>query len=107
MLQWRKGYRAAMENDMASATQQRQLNIRIDPALYQALEAVARQEHRSLPQTAQQLLADGLSARFRPAASEQDDISSRDLAALAVAGGAFDWLADEPDVYDDTCGEPL
>ena len=30
-----------------------------------------------------------------------------DIAALAMAGGAFDWLADEPDLYDDTCGEAI
>jgi len=30
-----------------------------------------------------------------------------DIAALAMAGGAFAWLADEPDLYDDTCGEAI
>jgi antitoxin (DNA-binding transcriptional repressor) of toxin-antitoxin stability system len=30
-----------------------------------------------------------------------------EVAALAAAGGAFDWLADEPDLYDDTCGEAI
>ena len=29
------------------------------------------------------------------------------LAALAVAGGAFDWAREEPDIYDATLGEQL
>ncbi len=30
-----------------------------------------------------------------------DEITTRDLMRLADAGGAFDWLRDEPDLY---CG---
>jgi hypothetical protein len=29
------------------------------------------------------------------------------MAALAAGGGAFDWLESEPELYDDTSGEPL
>jgi len=29
------------------------------------------------------------------------------LAALAEAGGSFDWLAEEPDLYSDADGEPV
>ena len=37
-----------------------------------------------------------------------DDIPTPlEIARLAMAGGAFDWLADEPDLYDDTCGEAI
>lgn len=36
-----------------------------------------------------------------------DDVSSGEIAALAMSGGAFDWLADEPELHDDTGGEPL
>jgi antitoxin (DNA-binding transcriptional repressor) of toxin-antitoxin stability system len=36
-----------------------------------------------------------------------DDIPSREIAALAMSGGAFNWLADEPELYDDTCGETI
>ena len=28
------------------------------------------------------------------------------LRALAVSAGAFNWLADEPDLYNDRSGEP-
>jgi hypothetical protein len=32
---------------------------------------------------------------------------STQFAALAISAGAFDWLADEPDLYDDASGEPV
>lgn len=85
---------------------QQQVNIRVEPALYHALETLARQDRRSLPQTARHLMEEGLRKHMGEGAIAQD-ISSREIATLAVEGGAFDWLAEEPDVYDDTCGEPL
>ena len=30
-----------------------------------------------------------------------------DIESVAEHGGSFDWLADEPDVYSSTDGEPL
>lgn len=42
-----------------------------------------------------------------PIDHEDAEISPSELAELAVAGGAFDWLADELDLYDDTCGEAI
>ena len=89
-----------------STPQRKQVNIRIEPPLYQALEAVAGQEHRSIPQTARQLLEEGLQHRVGGQVIG-DEISSHEIATLAAAGGAFDWLAEEPDLYDDTWGEPL
>ncbi len=44
-------------------------------------------------------------ARLTPLSD--DAPSSEEIAALATAGGAFNWLADEPDLYDDTCGEAI
>ena len=89
-----------------SVERSRQINVRVDPAFYRALETLARQERRSIAQEARQLLEDGLRQRLGSRALE-DDASGQEIATLAVAGGAFDWLAAEPDVYDDTCGEPL
>jgi hypothetical protein len=90
----------------ATAEQRRQVNIRVDSSLYRTLQTLAEQERRSVPQTALHLLENGLRQRARGQVIP-DDTPSQDIAALAAAGGAFDWLADEPDVYDDTCGEPL
>ena len=84
----------------------RQVNIRVEPALYRAVEVVARQERRSLGQAARQLLEEGL--RHRVATTGMlDDTSSDQIGRLAAAGSAFDWLAAEPDLYDDTAGEPV
>lgn len=33
--------------------------------------------------------------------------TSKELATLAQHGGAFEWLADEPDIYSANDGEPL
>ena len=37
----------------------------------------------------------------------EDSPHSSEVARLAMAGGAFDWLSEEPDLYDDTCGEAI
>ena len=84
----------------------RQLNIRIALPLYQALKTFAQQERRSVSQAARQLMEDGLRQRME-CPVDVDDTPGQDIAALAQAGGAFDWLAQEPDLYDDTSGEPL
>ena len=84
----------------------RQINMRVDPDMYQALALLARQEQRSVAQAARLVLEAGLRQRLDSQAMP-DDTRGQDIATLAVAGGAFDWLAAEPDLYDDTCGEPL
>jgi hypothetical protein len=84
----------------------RQVNIRVQPVLYEALEAVARQERRSLPQVLRQLLEDGLRLRA-DTRTTPDDTAGREIVRLAAAGGAFDWLDEEPDLYDDGDGEPI
>ncbi len=86
------------------ARARRQLNIRVDSALYRAIETLATEERRSVPQAALCLLEAGLEHRTGRSAS--DDPMAEEVARLAEVGGAFDWLADEPDLYDDTCGEP-
>ena len=40
-------------------------------------------------------------------AETQDDTPASEIAKLAMAGGSFDWLAEEPDIYDATCGESV
>ncbi len=43
----------------------------------------------------------------RLVALSDDAPTAFEMAQLAMAGGAFNWLADEPDLYDDTCGEAI
>ena len=82
-----------------------QVNFRLEPPLYEAVGAVAREEGRTIAQAARRLMEEGLRRRTRSAVA--DGIEGEELAILAEAGGAFDWLADEPDLYDDDSGEPL
>lgn len=84
----------------------RQVNIRVESALYRAVQVVARQERRSLGQAARQLLEEGLRHRATTV-DAADDTSSVQVAQLALAGGGFDWLAGEPDLYDEGSGEPV
>ena len=91
---------------MHASSERKQVNVRIGAALFRSMEAIAREERRSIPQTARRLLEEALRQRLG-GRTDREDTQGREIAALAMAGGALDWLADEPDIYDDTCGEPL
>ncbi|HLK55326.1 MAG TPA: hypothetical protein VKU00_02100 [Chthonomonadaceae bacterium] len=91
---------------MAVMSSQKQVKIRLDSALYRALETLARQKRLSIPRAARLLVEEGLQYRFGGQLLN-DDTPGSEIAKMALTGGAFDWLADEPDLYDDTCGEPL
>jgi hypothetical protein len=61
-----------------------------------------------LPPDESRALADVLEAALRMAGAvagrpglQLDDVSDRELAYLAMEGGAFDWLAEEPEIYGD------
>lgn len=43
----------------------------------------------------------GVSAKFR------EELSASEMTQIALQGGAFDWLKDEPDLYSDADGEPV
>jgi hypothetical protein len=36
-----------------------------------------------------------------------DNTRTREIAHLASGGGAFSWLAEEPELYDGRSGEPV
>ncbi|MGH2457508.1 MAG: hypothetical protein ACRDIY_01410 [Chloroflexota bacterium] len=36
-----------------------------------------------------------------------EELTARELAEIAEHGGAFDWIVDEPDLYDLGDGEPV
>lgn len=91
---------------MDAESMPRDVHLRLESSVYQALESLASQERRSVPQAAQSLLEESLRQRISQSFPD-DSANHSDLAALAMAGGAFDWLAEEPDLYDDACGEPV
>ena len=94
------------QKDAAKTSGCKQVSVRVEPILYQALTAFAHQERRTVSQAVRQLIEEGLK-QHQANREEIDDASGQEIARLAAAGGAFDWLAEEPDLYDDTCGEPL
>ncbi len=85
-------------------SERRQLNVRIGESLYLAVVALARNERRSIPQTALQLMEEGL--RQRVEGRSGDHLPATDIARLAEIGVAFSWLDEEPDLYDERSGEP-
>ena len=76
---------------MAMGTSQRQVNIQVESALYQTLEAIAMAEKRSVPEAAKELVAEGVQYRISQDNSFKD-LTSGEMVALAMAGGAFSWL---------------
>jgi len=36
-----------------------------------------------------------------------NDLSAAEMTQIALQGGAFDWLKDEPELYSDADGEPV
>ncbi len=84
----------------------KQVNVRVEPRLYRALEAVARAERRSIAQTARHLLESGLRERFGSTPVD-DEVHAHDIARLAREGGSFAWLDDEAELYGEDSGEPI
>ena len=86
--------------------QLRQINLRVDGPLYEGLETLAQEEQRSVAQVARRLVNEGLAQRLN-GRTTRDAIPAPTLAEIAASGEAFKWLAAEPDLYDDSSGEPL
>jgi hypothetical protein len=38
---------------------------------------------------------------------KREELSAAEMTQIALHGGAFDWLKDEPDLYSDADGEPV
>ncbi len=48
-----------------------------------------------------------LHARVNAPIEFYDDLSAAEMTQIALHGGAFDWLKDEPELYSDADGEPV
>lgn len=91
---------------MPYTAEKKRIDLSLEKSFYDKLKVIANEEKRSVPNTALYLMEEGVKHR-QERHSTSDDIPSSSLANLAEKGGSFDWLADEPDLYDDTCGEPI
>ena len=84
-----------------------QVNVRLSEERLQALRRYAARRRTPvswlIKDYVEYLLAGG-----EPITPPSHDLPSVDeLAAIAQRGGAFDWLADEPDLYSLDDGEPV
>lgn len=68
------------------------MNTQLVDSLVQAIRALSREERSVLEEKL-----------FFSA----DEPTSNDLMTVALQGGSFDFLADEPDLYSDVDGEPI
>jgi len=82
-----------------------QLNLRLDDRRLRALRRYATRRRTPVTWLIRDYV-DHLLAGGEPVANAGVP-SSAELAQLAQEGGAFDWLADEPDLYSLTDGEPV
>ncbi|MCE7989325.1 MAG: toxin-antitoxin system, antitoxin component, Xre family protein [Caldilinea sp. CFX5] len=55
------------------------------------------------------VFVDFLLTRYQAEQATEDDLNAAELAKIAMAGGAFDWLNDpaEDGIYSDEDGEPV
>ncbi|HZR99892.1 MAG TPA: CopG family transcriptional regulator [Chloroflexota bacterium] len=84
-----------------------QLHVELSDAELAALERCADQRQVSATALIREYLH-YLLAGGQPVSGPRDRApSAPELAALAERGGAFDWLADEPDLYSLADGEPV
>lgn len=80
------------------------LPVPIDDEELSLLQAVAR-ELQVKPEMLLAAYARYLARGGQPVVVD-GELTSTDVAKLAMAGGAFDWLADEPDIYTESDGVP-
>ncbi len=82
----------------------RLIRITVDEDLYQVLRTFATERGMTVPQVGAQLIQEHVhathcnSVELGPATSDHRSI---------IQSEPFEWLLDAPDLYDDTCGEPI
>lgn len=82
-----------------------QLNLRLDDRRLRALRRYATRRRTPVAWLIRDYV-DHLLAGGEPVASPQAP-AAEELARIAQDGGAFDWLAQEPELYADEDGEPV
>lgn len=80
------------------------ITIPIDDETLARLEAYAR-EHSARPEDLLRAYAEYLADADD--AETEDDIPVKGIMRLIEMGGSFDWLKDEPDLYEDVTLEPF
>jgi hypothetical protein len=84
-----------------------QLNVKLADENLQALRRYAAKRRTPVAWLIKDYIAYLLAGGSPVVAPVADELNSSELAALAERSGAFDWLADEPDLYSLDDGEPV
>jgi hypothetical protein len=84
-----------------------QVNVKLSDERFQALRRYAARRRTPVSWLIKDYV-DYLLAGGQPVTPPALDVpTAEELAAIAQHGGAFDWLADEPDLYSLDDGEPV
>lgn len=83
-----------------------QLNVKLSEEQVDALRKYANRRRTPVAWLIKDYI-DYLLKGGKPVTPSADDLPSPQLVELAEHGGAFDWLADEPEVYSDADGEAV
>ena len=84
-----------------------QLSVQLPEEQLEALRRYAARRKTPVSGLIMEYVEYLLSGGQPPSSHEAGLPIHRDLAALAQHGGAFDWLADEPDLYSAEDGAPV
>ncbi len=84
-----------------------QLNVKLNEDRLEALRRYAYRRRTPVSWLIKDYVEYLLAGGEPVTAPASDTPTAIDLAELAQRGGAFDWLADEPDIYSLQDGEPV
>lgn len=84
-----------------------QLNVKLRDDKLEALRRYAERRRTPVSWLIQDYVEYLLSGGTPLSYGSEEPPTSNELAAVAQHGGAFDWLRDEPDLYDAADGEPV
>lgn len=84
-----------------------QIRVRLTDEEVNSLQQYETRANVAIDELVREYLAYLLEGGSPIARIDSDDPTSEELARIAVEGGSFDWLWDEPDLYSEKDGEPL
>jgi hypothetical protein len=83
-----------------------QLNVKLSQEQIEALRSYAQRRRTAVSWLIRDYIAYLLKGGA-PISLANDELSAREIGRLAEYGGAFNWLADEPDLDSSSDGEPV
>lgn len=83
------------------------LSVEIPDEHMEGLRSYAARVHRDVDELIRDYVEYLVEGGLALALPDDDGPSNEELARMAMAGGAFDWLKDEPDLYTFEDGEPV